>query len=238
MSFPSLVLTNSRSIKNKIDEVHHCVTKLKPDLAVFCETWIDDETDNAFLEIPDYQILRKDRSQHGGGILTYCHQSLTIAKCSCPEVIEVNDLNTEFLWFFITSSDILVICLYHPNWGSSPYHSKAVNALVDIVTHSRESHSAKHLLICGDFNDLGLHVNSINSLLGTESLFDFPTRSNKQLDFVLCSRKSCFKKPRLSAPLGRSDHSVVFCPSENKPPEPKIIKIQFRKKSPSVCTAF
>ena len=39
-------------------------------------------------------------------------------------------------------------------------------------------------------------------------------------------------------PLGRSDHSVIFCPSSSKVISPKVTIIHFRQKSPAACANF
>jgi hypothetical protein len=132
----------------------------------------------------------------------------------------------------------MVICIYHPYWGHSSFHSVAIDALLDIVLHGRSLHSAKQLIICGDFNGLAAYVDTINSLMGTESLFSRPTHGNNQLDFVLVSHPSFYLKARIMAPFGRSDHSVIFCPTVCKATPPKVTKIQFRKKSTAACNNF
>ena len=51
-----VLLTNARSIKNKINEASQHITKLQPQLAIICETWLDDQFDSTLLEIPNYHL--------------------------------------------------------------------------------------------------------------------------------------------------------------------------------------
>jgi hypothetical protein len=132
----------------------------------------------------------------------------------------------------------MVIAIYHPYWGNSSQHSLMIDNLLDTVSHGRQSHSIKNVLICGDFNGLSDSVVTMNALLGTESLFQFPTRGKAQLDFILSDFKNAYGSPILQPPLGRSDHSVIFCPSLKVLPSPKVRKIQFHIKTPNACARF
>lgn len=68
-SLPSLMLSNVRSLGNKLDEVELRVAELRPDLIVLTETWLDDTYDERSISINSYHAVRKDRpSGRGGGI--------------------------------------------------------------------------------------------------------------------------------------------------------------------------
>ena len=108
-----------------------------------------------------YQMMRKDRDKQGVGILVYYSESYSISLCSCLK-INLCDCKTEILWFIILSDNILVITVYHPYWGNSPFHSIIIDFLVDIVTHCREIHSVRSILLCGDLNGLSESVFTIH----------------------------------------------------------------------------
>ena len=65
---PSVLLTNARSLRNKIDELHLLVNKVKPGLAIVTESWLNPEIDSSFLSVSNYNVIRKGRTSLGGGI--------------------------------------------------------------------------------------------------------------------------------------------------------------------------
>lgn len=98
---PSVLLTNVRSISNKFDEVTVRITDLKPDLAAFTESWLDEETPNASISIPHYNIQRRDRIRgKGGGILCYISDFYTCVDIDSASVPSLSNVATEFLSFF------------------------------------------------------------------------------------------------------------------------------------------
>ena len=234
---PTIMITNARSIRNKFDELLLTVKKAKPGLAIITETWLDVTTDSSWLEIPQYRTLRKDRDHLGGGILVYVDEAFQTSKCNCSSVSSFPSSKTEFLTFFINHS-MLVIVLYHPYWGDTTYHEIAIDKIIDLVSHGRKEHSITNVLICGDFNDLGNFVDDINAVLGLESLFELPTRNDRQLDFVLTSCKDAYLDSFILPPLANSDHSVIVCRARSILPRPKVSKIKFRKKTPAACENF
>lgn len=73
-SVPSILLFNTRSLFNKIDDLKIRVNELKPDLICITETWFDYTTSDASISIPGFDILRQDRDSRGGGVAIY-HKS-------------------------------------------------------------------------------------------------------------------------------------------------------------------
>ncbi len=65
---PSLLLSNVMSLVPKIDEVRLYVSKHNPDLVFITETWLKESIGDNHVDLPGYNIKRRDRSvaQHGG----------------------------------------------------------------------------------------------------------------------------------------------------------------------------
>ena len=61
---------NTRSILNKIDELHVLVLNLKPEKICINETWADNSIDNKVFGLTEYNIFRDSRKRgtdnHGG----------------------------------------------------------------------------------------------------------------------------------------------------------------------------
>jgi hypothetical protein len=81
---PSVVLSNVCSFSNKVDEGEQLVLNLKPDIAVFVETWLDERTPNSAIDIPGYVSLRRDRNSFGGGILCYFSNKYSVRVLDSP----------------------------------------------------------------------------------------------------------------------------------------------------------
>ena len=56
---------------NKMDEVSIKISELKPDIAIFCETWLSEDIPNSAVDMSGYTTFRNDRNKHGGGIIVY-----------------------------------------------------------------------------------------------------------------------------------------------------------------------
>ena len=233
----SVLLSNLRSIRNKLDEVQLLLSDTMPDVAVFCESWLDNTVPDSYVKLPHYDVIRKDREQHGGGILTYIKNDLKFDLCLCQTNFDLGECKTDVLRFVVYPSRTMVISLYHPYWGNSSCHSLIVDFLLCLVSHGRDCHAISKVVVCGDFNGLSSSVPTINALLGTQSVCNFNTRANAQLDYVLTDSITSFAEPKLMSPVGRSDHSVIFCPSKAQS-KPTIRKINFRKKTPDAIARF
>ena len=77
----SILYLNANSLINKIDELRYTSFDNKPDIICVCETWSNDDTLNASLNIDEYNIIcRKDRTDTqkdiGGGLLIYAKANL------------------------------------------------------------------------------------------------------------------------------------------------------------------
>ena len=150
----------------------------------------------------------------------------------------LGECKSQLLWFIINPLNLLVLTLYHPYWGNSSFHSIVLDLLINIVCHCRLHHSVQFTLLCGDFNGLSGSVDNLNALLGTSCVFQSPTRGAAQLDHILSDSPNSYLTAVISAPLGRSDHNVIFCPSLHQPTLPIRKKVQFRVKSPAACAGF
>ena len=231
---PSVMLTNARSMKNKLEEISLRLKQVKPDVMVLTESWLGKHECSSMFGMTGYKILRQDRVRHGGGILVYISEMCEFIECTCID-LDLKDFETDIMCFILNPGNVMIIAMYHPYWGNTTANSIVIGALSDIVSHGHITHAVQSLIVCGDFNGLSNEIDELNSLLGTTSLFHFPTRDSAQLDFVLCNRPSLYSESVCMAPLGKSDHVVVFCSPITLPPPPVVKKIQFRYKSRSAC---
>ena len=82
------------SITPKIDEIRSVVLDLKIDIAAFTETWLRDSILDTIIDIPGYQIYRKDRNgELHSGVCTYVSDGIRTTILN-----DLHRLTLEVLW--------------------------------------------------------------------------------------------------------------------------------------------
>ena len=68
------------SLSPKIDKICLVVHKIAPEIAVFTETWLKEAIPNSVVNIPGYNIFRKDRTH--GGVCVYVQNQMEVDNLS------------------------------------------------------------------------------------------------------------------------------------------------------------
>jgi hypothetical protein len=91
---PSLMLTNVMSLAPKIDEVSLFLLNKNPDVVFITETWLTNAIDKSHINIPEYNVVCKNRSSGShGGVCLYLRNSISY------EIIDhFHNAETEVLW--------------------------------------------------------------------------------------------------------------------------------------------
>ena len=213
---PSILYTNVRSLFNKMDEIILNLNKYTPDVAVFCETWLDDSIPDVAISCNNYNVIRKDRNKYGGGIACYVNESFSPSVLTHFDIPSLNDCGSEFLPIILPK--LLLIAIYHPFWNCPKEHEAAISCLLDIIDFSLSSSldsSDLRIVIIGDLNDLRHYTNDIEQLTGTKAIVDFPTRCNNVLDQLFTNIDN-FVPPQRLSPVGKSDHALIMWTSKTK----------------------
>ena len=84
----SILLWNARSIRNKKEELTTLMKHWKTDISIITETWLK-PTDK--FTIPNFTIIRQDRTGHGGGVLIAIQCNMHIIKIN-----KINNYNNLF----------------------------------------------------------------------------------------------------------------------------------------------
>ena len=132
--FPSLLLANVRSISNKFEEVRLRITNLMPDVVVLTESWLDEEVPDCSISVNNYNVIRKDRNDKGGGILCYLRSQFTYSVITGSDIPTLHECCTEILPIFINSISTLLICVYHPFFNNISKDEKAIDTLCLLYT--------------------------------------------------------------------------------------------------------
>ncbi len=85
------MFSNVQSIGGKIGELCCVASDLDPDILLLTETWCNNDTADAMLSIPGYDMaMRQDRidTHHGigGGLLVFIKPNLKIVPVDCDSV--------------------------------------------------------------------------------------------------------------------------------------------------------
>ena len=76
-SLPNFLLSNVRSISNKVDDLDLVLQQNGVDFAGITETWLNSNIPDSGIEIPGYNLVRKDRSiQRGGGVCAFIKSTI------------------------------------------------------------------------------------------------------------------------------------------------------------------
>ena len=135
---PSVLMANVRSVFNKVDEVRLRADKHKTSLIVLTESWLNADTPDSAIAIKGYDIIRKDRGSHGGGILCYIQSGLLFTAFDDLSPASQAPCDSEVLSVFIETLFLVLIVIYHPFWDNRSAADNAISCLssmLDILKH-------------------------------------------------------------------------------------------------------
>ena len=145
-----VVYLNARSVKNKVPELQSFISTHNPDIIAITETWLDDTfTDIQLFGSGDFQVFRKDRNAHGGGVL------LAIKSNYSPSLVpELQSDSCEIVWASYNCSlgRGLVGCCYRPPNSKKEYSTNLGDCLLKVASLRKHYDS---ISVYGDFN---IHV--------------------------------------------------------------------------------
>ena len=110
---PSLLLSNVRSLNNKLDEVERRTVSLKPEILVLTETWLDESIPNSCISLSGYSICRNDRNRFGGGIIMYIADKLDYCVINTESESVISVCDSELLTVLFPSLKLIIIAIYH-----------------------------------------------------------------------------------------------------------------------------
>ena len=127
----SVLFSNCRSLLPKIDQLCLQAFATNADIVCIVETWLDATILNAEIYIPGYQIVRKDRNHHGGGILLY-------VKTSIPVLNHFLHPNLELLTVEIrVQNKCLTTCLFYRPPNANPHCLQELKGTLDHLSPSK-----------------------------------------------------------------------------------------------------
>ena len=216
--------TNFESFLNKIDEFKAKVNEVMPDVIFGTETWLKPVIDDISVNIPGFNVFRKDTNEVRGGVLLYVKEHIRVELCD-----ELNNMNvSDTLWLWLKNdqcADLLIGVVYRKGDSNEILNARLIEQLVLAVEMS-----GGRVLINGDFNlpNINWKDNYVNDCTTsfTQVFFDKvndlflcqhvtePTRQRGQdtpncLDLILSTSESNVYNIEIGCPLGKGDHCVI-----------------------------
>ena len=103
---------NVRSLVHKLEQIKRIAELSKATVMCFTETWLDESVSDSEINIPGYNVVRNDRSTHGGGVCMYIRTNI-----SFNHRPNLNDPNLEAVWCELhlkKTKPIIAGCCYRP----------------------------------------------------------------------------------------------------------------------------
>ena len=164
------------------------------DICVVSETHLSTYLPNSIVNIPEYNLFRRDRGWLGrdksknGGIAIYVRKNLKVLNIYRSGLYELICMT-----LLLPSGHRFLICgFYNP-----PKHQYREHDLIDYIISSMDNELEKHpdsVLLCGgDVNCLDVH--EFQALSWWNIMVDFTTRGNACLDNCFTDRVNLFDSP-------------------------------------------
>ena len=202
-------MSNIQSLIPKLDEISVYVSVNKPDVIIFCETWLNDFIDNRDLSISGYSPpLRCDRcSKRGGGVCVYVKNDLV-----CRELTEVAAPPPfiECVWTFLPTCKVVILALYVPPNICAEQQMAIIDYILTYADNALNCFDDCNLMIIGDLNQLP--TSDLESTLNLQQCVHLPTRVNSILDKILIDQtiREAFHDPIVIPNFGKADHLSVY----------------------------
>ena len=196
-SLPSLFLSNTRSLVNKIEDlVEVVINQNDVDIVCITETWLTNNISNSVVDISDNTLVRKDRSadKRGGGVCTYIKSSIDFTT-----IDELNDSPFESLWVYIRPSRLprgfsclIIGIIYHPPQDDD---ATFTDHLISSLDAALNKYPNAGIMLVGDFNRLNYRY--ISNHFNLRQTVKNPTRGAAILDLIFTNLFHHYNTPQI-----------------------------------------
>ncbi|XP_072046799.1 uncharacterized protein [Amphiura filiformis] len=241
---PSIFVTNTRSLVEKLDETEVILSQNDSQIFVVSETWFHPGLPDSKMNIPQYNLFSVSRQkehslERGGGVAVYVKNNITsylITEITVPEELEC-------VWVMVRPhrmprevSAIAVCAVYIPPDAPVALQNLLVDHLLEATDSLRTSYPDIGFVIAGDFNKSRIDRLLFGNQL--KQLIKFPTRKDAILDLVFTNFSQHYNEPICLPPIGKSDHNCIVLKPCSSIPGNKIKKSSVRSFKDSNLRSF
>ena len=209
----------------KLDDLHStlCIEN-NSDVICISETWLDDTIDDSDVIIPGYQLFRRDRNRHGGGVAIYIKDVLPVKEISELKIegIEIVGIEIKF-----QTKNFIVACCYRPPGSRLAEADEFLDKFQDCI-NIMYTKNVESIFVLGDFNDrcIDWNDNHHNSELGLKlkkliannimfQIINDPTHNapnySSLLDLIITDSPGYILDSGVGHPLGDPYHCYIYC---------------------------
>ena len=224
---------NVNSVLKHLDELRIMAVDKQPHIICLNETKLDGDIEDEELSIEGFQnIIRKDRTRHGGGVAIYVKKGIDF-KIRTDLALDIESISIQLEIKYV--KPIILSTLYRPPDSLVELFKPIESLLMSIDQENKEC------IIVGEFNcDLlkpdknnQKHIRRIYRSYGFKQLINKPTRTTSDsktlIDHISTNRPECVSDSGVIA-CGISDHDILYVVRSMCVPklkrDPKIIKIR------------
>ena len=202
---------NVRSLLPKLPEVRLFLSRTKAAVFAASETWLDSTVNDGEADIPDFNVVRRDRNRNGGGVALYVRNSIAF---NLRPDLAVDGLEAVWIELLLPRTKGILICSIYRPPNDNGFLEKLESSLSKINPGS-EIH------ILGDLNidfsrplsPLMSRYTEILNFYGLEQLVTEPTRitptSSSIIDHVVTNVRDMIRASG-TVVVGFSDHLITF----------------------------
>jgi hypothetical protein len=212
-NLPNILLTHTRSVVSKVDELETILRTNNIDIGALTETWINTSVPPDLIEITDYVCYGKDRNdgRRGGGVCCYIRTDLLQERLN-----QLDPADVESIWLLYRSKRMprkishLAIGIYYHTPGADS--RRTVQHIVESADFITRTHPYSGVIITDDFNNLP-EANILSYPL--KQIVHGATRKTEILDKIFTNVGEFYQQPAILPPIGSSDHNCVLLLSYN-----------------------
>lgn len=213
------MLCNAQSLGNKLQELHHLLYCERFDVVLITESWLDDSFTHGLLDPKlKYNVFRKDRNRHGGGVCIFVSNHLKTVKVDLDD--KYNHLEILCIDIVTKPLSLRVFVTYRPpgvDIAAVMYLASLIECIhtycllnrVNVVTGDLNSPKISWTdFTCPNDN---IHKPLLDCVIecGFSQIVEFPTRQTHILDIILIDEVQRVLTVSEGPPIGYSDHCCV-----------------------------
>lgn len=195
-TLPRFLLTNARSVLNKLDELELRLNNEQTDVAVITESWITPDTSAEQYSVVGYNVFNKCRpNRNGGGVLLYVKEHLRATAIDddihVPPEIEGEWIILHHPKFPRCVPSIVVFAVYSP--PDSQHEDLLRHHIICSVDRLLVRKPCIGIALLGDFNKVDIRpICNGNNLV---QIVNKPTRQDAILDLIITNFSHRYQSP-------------------------------------------